>query len=154
MTWLLKYRRHLIALAIVAAVAGSLAWWGHTRYRAGVRDEQARAERVRHADKARTDAITQESGHAWNVNLEALNARVTTLLAVPDVPAIRVCSTAPQVRVPTAPAGTDDAAEGAGPDLRVGPDIGGRALVLAAECERDRRRLTALQAWVNEVLSP
>jgi len=149
MTFLLLYWRQIAAVAGVGLLLGGAAWWSHARYEAGVRDERARAERERRSDEKRTDAITKESGHAFAVNLDSLNSRVTQLLAVPDVPAIRLCSPAPAVQVPAAAGQSDAAAGGQQPAVRMGSDIGDDALVLAGRCERDRQQLIALQGWIR-----
>ena len=39
---LLKYWKPLAGLALILAVWGALAWWGHTKYRDGVADQMAK----------------------------------------------------------------------------------------------------------------
>ena len=155
-TLLLKFWPHILVAVVVIAIVG---WFSHSRYTAGYEAAQAvMAEAVRKAEaatkaaEAKARAITEAKDREWQTERDQLQSRVTDLLSRP-APAIRLCKSTGRSNVPAVPDATgehDDATGGGGSDLRMGEDIGSAALVLAGKCERDRRQLKALQAWVAE----
>jgi hypothetical protein len=137
---------------IAGALLLFLLWsWHASKVDAADRAGYARAMRVveaeRAAEKARTDRIREETERAYQSKVSELETRVDQLLARGEPP-IRMCKSAGEVRVPEAPGGTDDRAEGR-PAVQPGPDIGPSLLVYGRDCEAIRRQLTALQEWIR-----
>lgn len=137
--------RFLPHILIAAAIIGGVWWFSHARYTAGYEARSAEVEAERAKAKAESERKRKEASNAFQKQDTALTDRVLRI----DPGVIRVCITEPSVRVPDAAGDVPRASEGGGQDLSVGRDIGRDALVLATECERDRRKLMALQEWVN-----
>lgn len=139
---ILRFLPHIL---IAAAVIGGVWWFSHARYTAGYEARSAEVEAERVKAKAESERKRKEASNAFQKQDTALTDRVLRI----DPGVIRVCVPAPSVRVPEAAGPVSGPTEAGGQDLSMGRDIGRDALVLATECERDRRKLIALQEWVN-----
>jgi hypothetical protein len=136
-------------------VLGGLGAWHLSKVRAADRAGYARAmeevRKERDTERALYEHKREVAERDYQSKVSELETRVSNLVARPG-PAIRLCKpAADQVRSPETARSTDGAASGARPDLRVGDDISGPALVLAAQCEHDRVTLKQLQAWIRSL---
>jgi hypothetical protein len=154
---LARFWPYLIAMA---ALAGAVLWFSHSRYQAGYEAAQAtmavavrKAEAATAAAEAKAHAITEAKDREWQTERNALQGRVTDLLSRP-APAIRLCKpAASRSEVPAVPSSTGQparAASDAGPALQAGDDLGPALVRYGGDCERLRRQLMALQSWVAE----
>jgi hypothetical protein len=159
--FLLRYGK---VLAVVAVVGAILAYHtiqldkaeqrGYDRATAEMAQRVAQANAATAALEQRQREQSQKAAQAWESKRNELQSQVDGLLA--RKPVVRLCKPASGTPVPgagSAASRPDDAAGASFDTVSMGQDIGPAAVVLAAECERYRSQLGALQAWVNEALS-
>ena len=145
------------ALAIIAAIG----WASHIRYRAGYEAAEAvMAQKVAAANaqtraaEERADKITRVKDSQWQEERNALQNRVTSLLAKPAAP-IRLCKQSPsrsELPAVSGATGQPDAnASNSGSTMQVGDDLGPKLVQYGGDCETYRAQLSALQAWITSV---
>jgi hypothetical protein len=139
---------------IVGALALVALWTWHLHKvdeadRSGYARAMLAAAAERSVEKIRTDRLKEESDRAYQTKVSELETRVDRLLARHE-PAIRMCTGAVEVRVPTAAVGADDPGEG-GPAAEAGGDLRPRLVEYGQGCENIRERLNQLQNWINSL---
>lgn len=165
MIWLAFARKYAWVLAVAALVAIVLysisaalnraEQTGYERATAEMTERVSKANAETAALEQRQRAQSARAAQAWETQRDELQSQVDRLLTITR-PSVRLCKPAREVPVPSAAdsAGRiDDGAERSIDAVQVGPDIGSAAVLLAGECERYRRQLSALQAWVKTAAS-
>lgn len=126
-------------------ICGGVWYFSHARFTAGYEARSAEIDAERARAQAENERNRKTAGEAYRKEDNALTDRVLSI--EPGI--VRLCVQAPSLPVPEPAGRVPDAPEERRPGLSVGRDIGREALVLATECERDRRKLIALQDWVR-----
>jgi hypothetical protein len=150
MTWL-KLAPYIGALVLIFGCV----WWFKSKqdeaWHIGYRTAMEEVRKERDTERALFEHKREVADRDYQKQVSELETRVSILVARPG-PAIRLCKpSADPVRGAEATRSADGAAGGTGPDLRVGDDISGPALVLAEQCEHDRVTLKQLQTWIRSL---
>jgi len=158
MMFLAKYWR-VLAIAAGVALFAAYSWHlaregdkrGYQRAQTEMSQRISEANAATAALEQRQREQSQKAAQAWESKRNELQSQVDGLLA--RKPVVRLCKPAGGAPLPgasTTPAGSHDAAGASFDTVSVGQDIGPAAVVLAAECERYRQQLSALQSWVSD----